>query len=123
MHDYRTDERLRKQERLRDREEFLDTREHGVRETSEHFVIYARPNGRAYNRLGMTASTKVGPATIRNWWKRRIREAFRQNKQEVPGGLDFVVIVKASSDRAPYAQLRDELVDVLNRSAEVTESV
>jgi ribonuclease P protein component len=120
---FRDDERLRKAERLRERAEFLKTRRSGSRASSRHFVSYALPNDRPHARLGITASTKVGPATIRNWWKRRVREIFRRNKQEIRPGFDFVIIVKAGADQAPTDQLRDELIDLFERVAERADPV
>ncbi len=110
---FRRDERFRKAERLLEREEFLRTRRQGERASSSHLIAYARPNGRLHARLGITASTKVGPATVRNGWKRRIRESFRSNKREFPGGHDFVVIVKASVELPSMEQLESECVDLL----------
>ena len=117
METFRDDERLRKAERLRKREEFLVCRRAGSRLASRHFVVYGRPNGREHARLGVTASRKVGKATVRNWWKRRIREIFRRNKREFPAGFDFVVIVKGSVDRAPTSELEAELLDLFERVA------
>jgi ribonuclease P protein component len=114
---FRDDERLRKQERLLEREDYLNTQSEGQRRSTRHLILYARPNGRDYARLGITASRKVGQATTRNWWKRRIREIFRRNKREFPGGYDFVVIVKSSPDQPPFEALRDELLEALNRCA------
>ena len=118
---FRDDQRLRKAERLRQRSEFLRTRRSGSRSASRHFVSYALPNDRPYARLGITASTKVGKATVRNWWKRQVREIFRRNKQEIRPGFDFVVIVKAGADKVPADALRDELIDLLERVADRAE--
>jgi ribonuclease P protein component len=45
-------------------------------------------------RLGITASRRVGNAAQRNRAKRLLREAFRCVRSELPGGLDLVVIVR-----------------------------
>lgn len=112
------DARFRKAERLRKRPEFLATQRKGQRRSSPHFIVYARPNGRDWSRLGVTASRKVGKANVRNWWKRRTREVFRRNKSEIPVGYDFVVIIKASGDKDDYQVLRRELVRLFRRAAE-----
>jgi ribonuclease P protein component len=114
---FRDDEKLRKAERLRERRDYLKTRRRGTRRASRHFVVYANSNGRPHARLGITASTKVGKATIRNWWKRRIREIFRRNKREFPPGYDFVVIVKGGADQAPTEQLEQELLELFDEAA------
>lgn len=111
------DQRLRKAERLRKRPEFLRTQRKGQRRAGPHFIVYARPTKRDWSRLGVTASRKVGNATVRNWWKRRIREMFRLNKADIPTGYDFVVIVKASGSRDDFGVLRDELLRLMERAA------
>jgi len=55
-------------------------------------VVYGMPNELGYSRLGLSVSRKVGNAVLRNWWKRRIREAFRLRQYSLPSGIDFVVI-------------------------------
>jgi ribonuclease P protein component len=37
-------------------------------------VVYCRPNRLGHNRLGITTSTKLGKAVVRNRCRRRIRE-------------------------------------------------
>ena len=58
---------------------------------SPYLVVYVRPNRRGRNRLGVTVSTKLGHAVVRNRVRRRIREIYRLNKAaaryEVPEGL------------------------------------
>ena len=50
---------------------------------SPYLVVYVRPNRRGRNRLGVTVSTKLGHAVVRNRVRRRLREIFRLNQ----GGL------------------------------------
>ena len=54
-------------------------------------VIKAQRNDKDVTRLGLAVSRKVGNAVVRNRWKRRIRESFRQQKAKLPVGLDLVV--------------------------------
>jgi ribonuclease P protein component len=115
--EFRDDERLRKSERLRDREEFLAVRGDGNRASNERCVVYARPNGRPHSRLGITASTDVGPATVRNWWKRRIREVFRRNKTDYPTGFDYVVIVRPSAETGAFSEIADALIELFGDAA------
>jgi ribonuclease P protein component len=50
--------------------------------------------GAAAQRLGITASRRVGNAAQRNRAKRLLREAFRCVRAGLPSGLDLVVIVR-----------------------------
>ena len=45
-------------------------------------VLYCRPNGRDHNRLGVTVSTKLGCAVVRNRARRRLREVYRLSTDE-----------------------------------------
>jgi len=54
-------------------------------------VVHGCENGLAQPRLGLSVSRKVGNAVVRNAWKRRIRDAFRRCRAELPAGVDIVV--------------------------------
>jgi ribonuclease P protein component len=118
---FRSDQRLRKGERLQTRAEFKRAERRGKRVSGRHLVVYAHPNSLDWSRLGITVTRKVGPANRRNRWKRRVREIFRRNKADYPAGYDYVVIVRKSAPvDTDFDVLRDEMVALLNRAAEGT---
>ena len=55
-------------------------------------VVYARANGLAVTRLGVSVGKRCGDSVRRNRIKRLIREAFRQVRAEFPTGYDVVVV-------------------------------
>lgn len=57
-------------------------------------LLYAMPNGRSYNRLGITAGKKVGGAVQRNRAKRMIRAAYSACELSMPIGLDLVIVAR-----------------------------
>ena len=54
-------------------------------------VINGCHNELPQSRMGLSVSRAVGNAVVRNRWKRRIREAFRRSRLDLPAGIDFVV--------------------------------
>jgi ribonuclease P protein component len=79
-------------------------------------VINAAANDLGLTRLGLSVSRKVGPAVVRNRWKRLIREAFRKALSELPPGLDLVVRPKRGAEPA-YAGIAAALPRLANRLA------
>jgi ribonuclease P protein component len=69
------------------------------------FVLYARKNRTASNRLGITVSKKLGKAHIRNRARRRIREIYRLNELSFLPGYDIVVVARSRCVDAPFDQL------------------
>ena len=82
----------------------------GQRRTRGPLVVVGVPDDLPYARLGLSVSRRVGGAVVRTRIKRRLREAFRLIRQEMPAGLDLVVSVR------PHASLTLEEYQRLLRS-------
>ena len=68
-------------------------------------VLYCRPNGRDHNRLGITTSTKLGCAVVRNRARRRLREVYRLAQPELRQGYDIVLVARSRAVDGPYERL------------------
>ena len=81
---------------MNDNKDFLTLYKKGRYTASKYSVIYVRPNGRPFNRLGITAGKKVGNAVSRNRAKRIIRLAYRQSEVDMPVGMDIVIVARTA---------------------------
>lgn len=70
-----------------------------VRAIAGFLTIFAIPNERAYNRLGLSVPRGSGTAVRRNTIKRRLREAFRRSQHDLPRGYDLAVRVRPHEPR------------------------
>ena len=70
-------------------------------------VIYCRKNRLRRNRVGLTASTKLGNAVQRNRARRRMREMYRLNADRLSPGWDMILVARASTCRVAWAELND----------------
>lgn len=57
----------------------------------QRLVVTLLPSIGPEPKLGISIPKKTGNAPVRNYWKRLIREAFRQNRQQFPEGWDIFV--------------------------------
>ncbi len=104
------DQRFGKHERLRLREDFARVFALRCSAGNGLLVIYVAGNGLRWSRLGVSVSRRLGNAVMRHSITRRIREAFRLQKESLPAGLDIVCVAKAPAcDRVTdiSASLRD----------------
>ena len=63
-------------------------------------VLYCRPN-----RLGVTVSTKLGGAVVRNRARRRLREVFRLAGPDLRRGYDVILVARSRAVNGPYEKL------------------
>lgn len=68
-------------------------------------VLYCRPNSLDRNRLGVTVSTKLGGAVVRNRARRRLREVFRLAQPEMKQGYDVILVARGRTVNGPYKKL------------------
>jgi ribonuclease P protein component len=93
-----TDNRFPKAWRLLKSPEFLAVFDRKCSVADDLLVVYVAPNELPHPRLGLVVSRKVGPAVTRNLWKRRLREVFRLNKNDLPLSVDLLVLPRRGAE-------------------------
>jgi ribonuclease P protein component len=114
----RRDEQLPKRQRIRKRAEFLRLQRVGRRKSGPRFVVITEPRRNGITRLGITTSRQVGGAVVRNRVRRLVREFFRRQKYQIVLPQDVLVIAKASAANASFAEVVQELAEVLKLHVE-----
>lgn len=73
-------------------------------------VVYCRSNGLDVNRVGISVSTKLGHAVVRNRAKRRLREVYRLNEAQFRAGYDIVLVARSRAVKVNFSVLEKELL-------------
>lgn len=92
---------------LKENYEFRRVYQRGSSAVSGAMVVYCRKNKLGRNRLGITASTKIGGAVTRNRARRRLREVYRLNAPRLRPGWDIVLVARGRALTAPWKELND----------------
>lgn len=66
-------------------------------------------------RLGLSVSRKVGNAVERNLVKRRLREIFRLNQENLLSGAELVVVPRKEIGVLSYVELKSRFLGLLER--------
>jgi ribonuclease P protein component len=64
----------------------------------------------------LAVSRKVGKANVRNVVRRRLKEIFRLNRQQLQGSWDFVVVAQPHAAALDYEQLAEEFLGAARRA-------
>ena len=112
----RSQESFSKKARLTRRSQFLSISRTGEKAFAPHFIIIHKNNDRLGQRLGITVSSKVGNAVIRNRVKRGLREFFRRQKHQFEMDQDTLIIARKGAGELSHANLHRELHRVIRRS-------
>lgn len=83
---------FKKHQRLVKNHEFTAVLSNRKRSQDSLLVVYCKPNGLGYNRLGISVGKSLGSAVVRNRFKRFIRESFRVEQHNIGGALDYLVM-------------------------------
>ena len=73
-------------------------------------VVYCLKNRQGMSRLGVTVSTKLGHAVVRNKVRRRLREIYRLHEDRFAPGYDIVVVARVRAVHSSYAVLERDFL-------------
>ena len=88
---------------------------------SPQMVLYWQKNRQGQSRLGITVSTKLGHAVVRNRVRRRFRELYRLHKPEMQPGFDVILVARGRAVRSTYQQLDETYLRLLRQAGLVPE--
>jgi ribonuclease P protein component len=91
------DQRFPKRHRLKSPADFRRVFDRRKSASNGRITVCGCENDVGHPRLGVSVSRKVGGAVVRNRWKRMLREAFRLSREELPPGVDLVIVAKDST--------------------------
>ena len=92
---------------IKENYEFRRLYQRGASAAGKSMVIYCRKNKLGHNRLGLTASTKLGHAVVRNRCRRRLREVYRLNNPKLLQGWDIILVARSRTATVSWEELND----------------
>lgn len=90
---------------LKKNHEFRRLYQRGNSAAGRCLVVYCRRNSLGRNRLGLTASVKLGGAVVRNRARRRMREVYRLHSPRLRQGWDIILVARGRTAGAPWREL------------------
>ena len=92
--------------------EFRSLYARGKNTAGVYLAMYMRRNNRIgdVTRLGISVSSKLGGAVVRNRVRRRIKEAYRLSEDRFLRGVDIVVVARSRAVGADFSVIWDELL-------------
>ena len=100
---------------LKENYEFRRLYQRGKSAAGGTMVLYCRKNKLNRNRLGLTASTKLGHAVVRNRCRRRLREVYRLNLPQMKKGYDIILVARGKTATAPWKELNSTFLKLCRK--------
>ena len=97
-------------ESLKKNRDFQNVYKNGKRFTNKYLVMYVLENNTNKNRLGISASKKVGNSVVRHRITRLVRESYRLHENIFNSGLDIVVVARKNAASVGYQEIEEALL-------------
>lgn len=110
--------------RLRKRADFNVVYRHGRSFANSQFVVYwrRRSGQRGSFRMGVSASSKLGGAVVRNRLRRMVKEIVRLNAGKLMDDVDLILIVRKPALSLPYKEMEGSILHVLRKAGLLKDS-
>ena len=100
---------------LKENHEFRRLYQKGASAVGGGMVVYCWKNRLGRNRLGLTASTKLGHAVVRNRARRRLREVYRLNTPAMKQGYDIILVARSRTLTASWKELNNTFLKLCRK--------
>ena len=100
---------------LKDNHAFRRMYQKGASAVGGSMVVYCRKNKLDHNRLGLTASVKLGHAVVRNRCRRRLREVYRLHTPELKQGYDLILVARSRTAHVPWPELQKQFIKLCRK--------
>lgn len=97
-------------ESLRKNADFQKVYKNGVSFANKFLIMYVYGNNLNINRVGYSASKKVGNSVVRHHMVRLLRESYRLHEDMFSSGLDIVVVVRPCASKCRYSDIESALL-------------
>lgn len=96
---------MKAEKTVKENYEFRRIYRKGKSYVSPYLVLYCQRNRAGRTRLGVTVSTKLGKAVVRNRVRRRFREIWRLNLPDTVPGWDIILVARVRAVSTSYQKL------------------
>ena len=97
-------------ESLKKNADFQYVYKNGKSYANKYLVMYVLENNKEINRLGISASKKVGNSVVRHRFARLVRESYRLHENIFNSGLDIVVVARKDAASVGYCEIESALL-------------
>ena len=97
-------------ESLKKNSDFQNVYKNGKSYANKYLVMYVLENNTDKNRLGISASRKVGNSVVRHRFARLVRESYRLHENIFNSGLDIVVVARKSAASVGFFEIESALL-------------
>ena len=97
-------------ESLKKNYDFQNVYKNGKNYANKYLVMYVLENNTNKNRLGISASKKIGNSVVRHRFARLVRECYRLHENIFNSGLDIVVVARKSAALVGYQEIEEALL-------------
>ena len=104
-------------ERLKKRNDiiaFFENKANLIKSINYSYVILGLKNNRPYSRFAVNIKRSKSSAVSRNREKRIVREIYRTEKNKIPTGYDYFIIVKRKNSRS-FEDCKKDLLELFKK--------
>ncbi len=103
-------------ESLKKTEDFKNVYKNGKSYADRNIVLYMWKNESDKNRLGISASKKIGNSVVRHRFSRLVRESYRLHENIFNSGLDIVVVARSCAHDSSFHDIEDSMLRLAGKA-------